>query len=95
MEPADQTVQEPGFSYPPRVSTASRRSAVDAGTVRVEHPDRFEVHDIALVTRSGELFQVKGIDEGVLTVRRGLGGEPHPIRKGDEIFIIGTTREDL
>lgn len=49
-------------------------------------------HDVILVTRTGEMVQVRSVDGPKVTVTRGLGGTVAvPMVDGDELLIVGSS----
>ena len=71
-----------------RVAVAS----VSASATRIRHTGHveFKQHDIVFVPRTGECLWVLRATPKTIVVRRGVGSEPAPLKRDDELLIIGS-----
>lgn len=59
--------------------------------VAVECPWRFQRDDLVLVTRTGEMMRVARVHRR-LDMVRGIDSTACPLRKGDEVLVVGNLR---
>lgn len=65
-------------------------ASADSSTLRVKHPSYFVRFDLLLNTRTGETVRVDEARPMTMSVTRGIGSTPCPMREGDEILKVGS-----
>ncbi len=81
---------EPRFDA---INSATGHTAA-ATTITVDNGAYFAEHDLALVTRTGEMIRVTAVSGANLTVVRGVGSTAAALNDNDELLIAGSAQPE-